>query len=125
MSMSYAGFLQRVIEEGIEAARQSYGKKEPHMLKGSIEGFDACRGKTPYELGQLLIKARQAAMDAAVEKMEEDSYWRVRCYELEIDWVCNVVSAVLMNEGQPTIVPPTARAVLKAADIIGVRGASA
>ena len=36
-------------------------------------------------------------------------YWYARCFALEVEWVCNVVSAMLMNEGRPTIVTPTAR----------------
>jgi len=39
-----------------------------------------------------------------------------------MNWVCNVVSALLMNQGLSTIIQPTARGVLKAAEIVGVRG---
>lgn len=123
--MSFDEFLSRVIDDGIAAAKADYVKPEQkHKLEGSIEGFEACRDKSSVQLALLLADARQAAQRAYQESAgsdEVEDYWRVRCYEAEVEWVCNCVSAVLMNESRECIVPPTARGVMKAAEIVGVR----
>ncbi len=53
----------------------------------------------------------------------KDNYWWFRCYQAEVEWVCNVVSAMLMNEGHITPLLswlPTANGYIKVASIIGV-----
>jgi hypothetical protein len=124
--MEFRAFLDRVIDDGIAAARADY--REGPKLEGSVEGFEDCRGKGPTELRDLLAEARQETVKARRAIGDEsdqalvDAYWRIRCRELEIEWVCNVASAALMNQGLRVIVPPTARGVMKAAEIVGVRG---
>lgn len=115
--MDYAAFLTTVIDQGIAAASESY-RNSPSKLAGAVDGFNACRGKLPPELAELLTEARKATAKAYHDKAAD--YWRIRCYESEIEWTCNVVSAMLMNQGLAVIIPPTARGVLKAATIIGV-----
>lgn len=118
-TLSYEDYLTRVINDGIEAAKEDY-KEQPHKARGSIAGFEACRGKSPQELLQVLADARKRTMEAYMGRIETEAYWEIRCAEAEIEWVCNCVSAMLWNQGLPTIVPPTARAVMKAAEILGV-----
>ena len=121
--MDYYQFLERVIEEGIEAAKADYTKPEqkPH-LEGSLDGFESCRGKNPEELRELFVTTRREQGEAFIKYQEDlDSYWRVNCRGLEVEWVCNVVSAMLMNQGSsPIIEMVTARGVMKAAEILGV-----
>jgi hypothetical protein len=117
--VNYDEFLMRVIDDGLVAARNSY-QHRPEKLEGAIAGFEACRGKSPQELQELLQKAFKDTAQARVDGLEINLYWKMRCYEAEIEWVCNVVSAILQNEGKPTIVHVTARAVIKAAEIVGV-----
>ena len=53
----------------------------------------------------------------------KDNYWWFRCFQLEVEWVCNVVSAMLMNEGHHTPLLswlPTANGAMKAASIVGI-----
>jgi hypothetical protein len=53
--MNYHEFLERVVDEGIAAAKAYYTRPEQKQkLDGSIAGFEACRGKTPPELKELL-----------------------------------------------------------------------
>jgi hypothetical protein len=120
--MNYDQFLERVINDGVEAAKADYTKprQQPH-LHGSVAGFEACRYKTPVQLAVLLQEAETATRESRHAKDEPDTYWFKRCYELEIEWVCNVVSAMLHNQGQTVIVPVTARGMMKAAEIVGVR----
>ena len=124
--MEFNAFLARVIDDGIEAARRDYKRPEQKSkLEGSIEGFEACRDKSPAELADLLQKAHVRAQTAYFrvneKEISDEEYWKVRCFEAEVEWTCNCVSAILMNEGKPVIVNPTARGVLKAAEVVGVR----
>ena len=115
--MDYKTFLKRVIDEGIEAAKEDY-KDDPQKRDGSVEGFEACRGLKPHELYLLLQDSRNATQKAFREQAKD--YWRIRCREAEIEWVCNVVSAMLSNQGLTPLITPTARGVQKAASIVGV-----
>jgi hypothetical protein len=120
-SLSWEEFLNRVINEGMAAAKVDYSKPDRDLqLKGSIAGFRACFRLNIPELTALLMKARKETRNARLRS--DDRYWYYRCYEAEVEWVCNVVSAALMNVGLPTIIPPTARGVEKAAEILGVEG---
>ena len=115
----YKQFLARVIDDGIAAARHDYAEpRNAQKLAGAIAGFEACRGLDPLQILDALIDANARADQAFRDR--SDDYWFHRCFALEVEWVANCLSAVLMNEGRPTIIPPTARGVFKAAQIIGV-----
>lgn len=123
--MNLIEFTDRAINQGIEAAREDY-KDSPDRLRGSLAGFEACRGKNPGELAELLIQANRDTMAAFHQASSGDgsgNYWEIRCREAEIDWVCNVVSAILVQDGQPPIVPVTAGGMILAAKIMGSEGA--
>lgn len=124
--MNLQEFLDKVIDAGIEAARRDYNRPDQlHKLEGSIEGFEACRDKTP--LGLLLL-LKQVGEDrnkymrntfGRDEKEEEiKKYWRLRCKELEVEWTCNCVSAILINQGLPPIITPTVRGTIQADKIL-------
>jgi hypothetical protein len=120
--MIYQEFLKRVIHDGIAAAERDYPRKcQASKLHGSIAGFEVCRGASPKELRRLLAEANESADPPIASQDDVDTYWFRRCYLLEINWVCNVVSALLISEGHAAIVivEPTARGVLKAAEILG------
>lgn len=111
--------LNQIVDEGIEAARADYTKpRQKHKLEGAIKGFEDCRGKDPAGLAVLRIEANADAQKWYGENVE--TYWYWRCRALEVEWVCNVLSAILANEGRDTIVPPTCRGVMKASEIVGV-----
>lgn len=114
--MTLQQFIERVINDGISAARKDYAGSD-EKLSGSIAGFESCRGKSPAELAALLRGAEKHCESLRRHNIKDD-YWFHRCRHLEIEWVCNVVSAVLVNEGAPPIVTPTARGTIKAATII-------
>lgn len=116
--MDYHEFLDRIIDEGIAAAEADY-EKGP-KLDGSVAGFEACRGKPPESLKSLLGQASADTHNAIIANVAEEDYWRIRCYGAEVEWVCNCVSVLLMSTDIPVIVPPTARAAMKVASIVGV-----
>jgi hypothetical protein len=126
--MRYEEFLEKTIDKGIDAAKRDYAAPDQaNKLKGSIEGFEACRGLDPIKLKMLLSATRmltqRAANDLNANTITEEQYWEVRCREAEVEWVCNCVSVILANEKLPglePIVPPTARAFLASAEILGV-----
>lgn len=116
-AMTHDEFLNQIITRGIAACERDYADR-PAMREGSIAGFEACRGKTADQLRQLLQDAYRNTLQARHDRSPD--YWRTRCFELEVEWVCNVVSAAAISSGGPFIVPPTARGVLMAAQILGV-----
>jgi hypothetical protein len=111
--MNYEQFLARVINDGIEGAKEDY---QDHKLEGAIAGFEACRSKTPAELAALLGEASQQVQELFGGDLKD--YWRAVCYRGEVEWVCNCVSAMLANDGHSPIVIPTARGVLNTARIL-------
>lgn len=118
--MTLHEFLQRVIDDGIAAAKESYAEG---TLKrdGAVAGFDACRSvRRPAELASLLLDAEAKKRDAY--HADRERYWYWICYHAEIEFVCNVVSAVLQNAGLLPIITPTMRGFQKAASIVGIAG---
>jgi hypothetical protein len=114
--------VERVITDGIEAATRDYADDRPKR-EGAIAGFEACRGLDLDGLRALLTEARERGVALHCAGADPENYWYARCYELEVEWVANVVSGALLGTGMPLIIPPTVRGVTKAAEILGVRGA--
>ncbi len=44
-----------------------------------------------------------------------------RGFAMEVAWICHIVSARLSPQGLPTIIPPTARGMITASKILGVK----
>jgi len=112
--VTYEQLLDRVIDDGITAARADYANKPDH-LRGSVDGFEACRGKTPDQLIDLWQAAGRAgsrwmSMDTSIE---DTNYYR--CYQLEVEWCLNVLSVGLPKPLLSWL--PTARAAMKYAEI--------
>lgn len=123
MSMRYDAFLSRIIDDGIASLKEdSLVKDKPRSLRGAIRGFEVCRGKTPEQLWALLDQAERDSFAAREKPMDE--YWEQRWYALQIEWVCNVISAALVSSGKKGIIAPTARGTMCAARILGTGGVS-
>lgn len=126
--MNYLVFLNEVIDRGIAAARESYATSDAGMLEGAIAGFESCRGKSPRKLAEHLIRASRAVARSfhytlgTPTPLRLKRGWWLRCYQAEVDWVANCVSAAMQNQGLPVLAShhPTARAILQAARIVGV-----
>ena len=118
--MDYKTFLSRAIDNGIEGVRADYvSEHHKEHLEGSIAGFEACRNLLPSELIQLLRTANRYVEDAFINRLE--NYWFFKCYHGEVEWVLNVISAMLMIDGQQPLLHhlPTARGMLAAYAILG------
>lgn len=118
--MTYSDFLHEIIERGITAAKADY-KDNPAKLSGAIAGFSECRGKDPTELRKLLCYAEEEVRKAFPQH-DELQYWTRVCFHGEVQWVCNVVSAILLNEGHTPIITPTCRAMMLAHEIVSHGG---
>jgi hypothetical protein len=117
--MSYADFVARIIDDGIQSCRDAYpAPEQDEKREGAIRGFEDCRGKTPDELLVLKAEADRTVMQKMLERTADYWYWRYR--SLQVEWVLNVLSAAEHANGRPVHVPPTARGLRKAADILGV-----
>lgn len=120
--MDYGSFVARICDDGEAAVREDYAD-DTDKREGSLEGFAVARtAKNPANLFLLLVAANDEAQEAFFRR--DEHYWRFRCKAAEIELVCNVVSAALMNEGQQVIIQPTARGAMKAAEILGVKDAA-
>ncbi len=112
-NVDYPTFLERVIAAGL-ASIKTHGSITRHTprLEGSRAGFEACRGKMPSELGMLLELARRTRESIrrnGADDAEMYRYWWTRYYELQVEHVCNTVSARQWAMGLSTIIPPTER----------------
>lgn len=101
---NFKQFVTKVVEEGIAGAKRDYQNQEM-KLRGAVAGFAACVDKTGGELRELLFAAKSSRQQAYIE--EDDNYWWYRCYEAEVEWVCNCVSVVLVSGGTTPLVEPT------------------
>lgn len=96
--MMSAHLLDRIIADGIAEVCEAYA------LWSEAEKITA-----------------QIARKRCIEEGDVTDYWRQRYKTLQIEWVCNVVSVGLVNNGQPPLLGhlPTARGAVKYAAIVG------
>jgi hypothetical protein len=119
--MDYFSFLDQIIKDGIYAVKLEFkSPEERQKLFGSIQGFEQCRGKKPSELARLLEKAREETIESQIPNTERarNKYWFYRFREIQIEWVCSCVSAILKQNGLPTITPVSMRAFIKASQVL-------
>jgi hypothetical protein len=116
--MTYIEFLEKTINNGIAAAKASYKEEyQKQKLAGSLAGFRECKGRSPQELGELLETCAISVKDAFTNN-DEDNYWWYRCYQAEVEFVCNVVSSMLVNSGCKPIITPTCRGAVAAYKVV-------
>jgi len=125
--MDYLTALNEIINRGIAAAQRDY-MNSPHRRDAAIAGFESCRNKSPDELEALRKRSELATTAARIKVANEGfsshEYWKIRTFEAEIEWTCNCISVILMNQKAPSPFPrsigPTARAATTVADFVGV-----
>ena len=123
---TYDQLLDRIITDGIAEVSVAYADpKEHHKRDGAIEGFEACRGKTPADLVALWVEAERDSMHLRREPSAENvqAYWKQRYNAIQIEFVLNVLSVGLETPLLAHL--PTARGAMKYAEIMGVRGEGA
>lgn len=122
--MNYKTLLDRIISDGIAEVREAYAAPaEHHKRDGAVEGFEACRDRSPAELAELWRAAEDEASKMVREQRSDGTrYWKLRYKALQIEFVCNVVSVGLVNSGHPPLLGhlPTVRGAMKYAEVVGV-----
>lgn len=132
---TYDQLLDRLITDGIAEVAEVYKDDDDPdgsrfyaaKREGAIAGFEACRGKPPEDLVRLYEEAHldaHSTASVAVHRAENlRAHWRQRYYELQLEWVLNVLSVGL---SRPLLAHlPTYRGAMKYAEIVGVRGEGA
>lgn len=117
--MTYKQFLDIIIDDAITAAKETY-KHDANKRDGAISGLTACRDRDPLELREVYQETKEYVDKFMFGHKEPKTYWWYRCYQSEVEWVCNVASAALKEfMNLEPILPnmPTIRGYLKAADI--------
>lgn len=130
--MTYEQLIDRIITDGIQEVQTIYAAPEDHPKRdGALAGFEACRGKTAPELVTLWAdterETRQIRAAYQEGKHTIQDYWR-SCYKmLQIEFICNVVSVGLTNNGHAPLLAhqPTMQGALKYAAIVGTSARSA
>ena len=116
--MTYVELLDRIISDGIAEVRQAYAAPEDHHKRdGAIEGFEACRDKTPMQIVELWQQFERRGLHVN-EDTDAKTYWKQRYKALQVEWVCNVLSVGLPDPLLAHL--PTARGAMKYAEIVGV-----
>lgn len=114
---TYKQLIKRVIADGIAEVREAYADpKDRHKRDGAIEGFEACRDKTPAELVTLWSDANKQAYPMTAQGLLD--YWKHHYKALQIEFVLNVLSVGLQTPLLAHL--PTARGAMKYAEIVGV-----
>jgi hypothetical protein len=125
VNITYKQLLDRVISDGITEVRVVYADPEDHHKRdGAIEGFEACREKSPAQLVELWRETEaEAAQMRNVHADDLKAYWRLRYKALQIEWVLNVLTVGFQKLGYRPLLGhlPTARAVMKYVEIVGLR----
>lgn len=118
--MILADVLNFTIDDGIESLREQLtGRIDRMRFEGGRDGFEACRGKEPHEIVELLAAATMRREEA--RQASAPDYWYHRYFEVQIEYVASVMSVALMQHGLPPIATVTARSVIRYAEIVGVK----
>lgn len=120
MPMDRNELLNAIIDDGIYDIVTNYTRPAQRMKReGGIAGFEACRGLDDAALLSLQREARRRR--SAAYAADASDYWWHRTYEAQVDWTINVLSAAMHANGIKPIGGYSARGMIKAADILGVR----
>jgi hypothetical protein len=106
-------FITQVVDRGLKAAVKSPGSR----AKGTISGFEACRGRNVDEL-RLLYD--QAVVVRNLANETGHTYWALQGYMMAMYHVCACVSVMMSHAGQKVIVVPDHDAIRTTTAVLGV-----
>lgn len=86
-------FLDRMINDRKISVKIDYEGQthKQDILRGSVEGLEACRGRTLGQIQTMLENAHRQMVRAM--SMNAVNYWRLRAKELEIKWVLGIAKS--------------------------------
>ncbi len=117
-------FLLMLIDDALEDARFRHLQTPGELLEfqGSCCALSECSSRMmgdemPRRLASLLENARADSARALEEDHPDKQYWFAR--EVQVEWISEVVSVILLQNRLQVIVPPTKGAAMAAARIVG------
>lgn len=115
--MKYFDFLNQTVDHCIAQGELYQIPQEESSMKFHTDGFEACRNKPPHELAALL----QESVKNRAEHFGQSDYWYFRRYEVQVEWICNIVSVLLAARGNAPLAAhlPTSAAAEQLARLIG------
>jgi hypothetical protein len=125
----YREFLARLIAEETDRAEDAilaaHARGDAVIVPqwgGVTAGCEAClECASAPEIGQLLVFARANHVEVLAAPLPDlDACVFAEYFKREITWICECVSALLLNEGMDAMIRPGSRAVLKCAELLGV-----
>lgn len=120
--MTYTEFVRQIITEGVEVlASAALETPESPQLAGALSACEAClKCDSAPALGVLLAFARNKHADVLREPVPDaDRCLFAQGFAYEVEWICNCVSALLLNEGLQPLITPTSRGIMKCAELLG------
>jgi len=112
-------FKERLIVEGVASVEKN--ETRPERLMGGKAGFELCRSlNTMADFKECLV-ARHAHEHKLRMAEARDGFWEYRYATIQVEYVYERMLVAWSRMGLYSG-PLSARAVLRAADIIGVKG---
>ena len=119
MPMTRGELLDAVIDDACTEIPMAYPRPDQRDKRdGGIAGAQSCRGMEDAALLTHLDAATKRSRDAMARRATD--YWWHRMFEIQVEWVLNVLSAAAWAHGMPPAMTPTARGLAKAAEVLGV-----
>lgn len=115
-AMKLSELQDKAIESAMRSAHAMY-KDEPDKFAGCVAGLTECRGKSPEQLGVVLVGAN-TALSLAYAKQDR-RYWEVAMFHAEVEGICDVMSAALKGMGKDPIIEPSKAGYDKAVALLG------
>jgi hypothetical protein len=122
-------FLNILLDDTLEEARLRHAQASTPgaalAFAGAERAVSECReAMTGDRMGARLraLLAAVRADSARAAGQPDEAFWFSR--ELYVEWIAEVVSVVLMTARAPAIIPPSRRAAIEAARLIGLLGAA-
>lgn len=116
MNHFYFDFLDKVIAD-CETSANTHYSSSPSELESALNALKTCKAKTPGELKDIYESAVSASREARFEKSSK--YTEIRCHEIEVEFICDAVSAILVNSGEePILGKPTKKGFAKAHSVV-------
>lgn len=122
--MVIGDFLNFLLDDAMEDARvRSMSSPGDRMeFEGASLALEECRrcldgDRMAIRMEMLLHEARTASAEAQSAGWPDTAFWFAR--EVQVEWIADVVSVILLHCRMPTIMPPTRGAAIAAAKLAG------
>lgn len=117
--MNIQEFKERLITDGIASVNKN--ETRPERIRGGIAGFELCRELNTLEDFQYTLDRRhEHEVDLHRPGTSKEEYWEYRVATAQVEYVYERLLVVWSQMGLYSG-PLSARAVVRTAEIVGVR----